>query len=163
MVKYVPDTVSVVFEEIPEKVTLMLEISQCQNSCIGCHSPWLRTDIGETITPTVLGELLVKYDGVNCVLFSGEGTDHDYLTYLASTVHKYKGGKIEVAVYSGRENLGDDVKKYEKVFDYIKIGPYIEKYGPLNKETTNQKLYHIVRDGDSVEWEDITSKFWKKR
>lgn len=162
MVKYLPDTVSVVFEEIPDKVTLMLEISQCQNNCVGCHSPWLRNDIGEPLTPTALGELLVKNDGVNCVLFSGEGADHDYLAYMASIAHKYGDGKLEVGVYSGREDLGDDAKKYEKVFDYIKVGPYMEQYGPLNKETTNQRLYHIVRDDSETKWIDITNKFWER-
>ena len=45
----------------------------------------------------------------------------------------------------------------QKVFDYIKIGPYIEKLGPLNKETTNQRLYKRTDSG----WEDITKMFWK--
>ena len=46
---------------------------------------------------------------------------------------------------------------WKQVFDYIKIGPYIEKLGPLNKETTNQRLYKRTDSG----WEDITKMFWK--
>ena len=42
-------------------------------------------------------------------------------------------------------------------FDYIKLGPYIEEFGPLNSKTTNQRFYK-VSDGELV---DITSKFWK--
>jgi hypothetical protein len=40
----------------------------------------------------------------------------------------------------------------------VKIGPYIEQKGPLNKESTNQRLYEI-KNGEKF---DITYKFWKK-
>ena len=28
-----------------------------------------------------------------------------------------------------------------QIFDYIKVGPYVEELGPLTSKTTNQKLY----------------------
>ena len=45
MIKYKTDTVQVVFEEIPDEVTLAIEITNCPGMCVGCHSPWLRGDI----------------------------------------------------------------------------------------------------------------------
>jgi anaerobic ribonucleoside-triphosphate reductase activating protein len=45
-------------------------------------------------------------------------------------------------------------------FDFIKIGPYIRHLGPLNKPTTNQRLYQQTANG---EFEDITYKFWRKQ
>jgi hypothetical protein len=47
---------------------------------------------------------------------------------------------------------------FYEVFDYIKVGEYKEEYGPLNKETTNQRLYEITSNNVI----DITSKFWNK-
>jgi anaerobic ribonucleoside-triphosphate reductase activating protein len=44
-------------------------------------------------------------------------------------------------------------------FEYIKIGPYIKHLGPLKSPTTNQRLYRRTDEG---EFEDITSRFWKK-
>ena len=41
---------SVVMEEIPDKVTLAVDISNCTGLCEGCHSPFLRTDIGLELT-----------------------------------------------------------------------------------------------------------------
>ena len=50
------------------------------------------------------------------------------------------------------------VKSSYGLFDYVKVGGYKEEYGPLNKETTNQRLYEIGADGIK----DITYRFWKK-
>ena len=62
---------------------------------------------------------------------------------------------MAVGVYSGRDEVEDE---YYKVFDYVKVGPYKEDLGPLNKRTTNQRLYKMV-DGVKT---DITERFWKK-
>lgn len=43
--------------------------------------------------------------------------------------------------YSGREKLSPDIDIEN--FNFIKLGPYIPKYGPLNVETTNQKFYEV--------------------
>ena len=164
MIKYKPDTVSVVFEEIPDYVTLAIEITNCPGMCEGCHSPWLREDIGEELTPEVLDELISKNKGVNCICFMGEGKDPETLKHLASLV-TMRGEGLKVALYSGRNEVEKD---YDNYFDFIKVGPYIPKYGPLNKETTNQRLYEIERKfGTDFAVEetirhDITYKFWKK-
>ena len=68
MIKYKPDTVSVVFNEIPDEVTLAIEITNCPGMCEGCHSPWLREDIGEELTPEKLSELIDANKGVVVVL-----------------------------------------------------------------------------------------------
>ena len=37
----------IVFQEIPDEVTLALNLSGCPNGCPGCHSPHLQRDEGE--------------------------------------------------------------------------------------------------------------------
>ena len=62
---------SITFEEIPEETSLMLMISGCKNNCPGCHSNYLKLDIGEpleTLLPILLKDY--KYD-VSTVLFMG--------------------------------------------------------------------------------------------
>ena len=168
MIKYVPDDVSVVFEEIPDEITLAVNISNCQNNCPGCHSPYLRTDFGTELTETVIDELIEKNDGITCFCFMGEGNDAETLKNRILYI-KEKFPKIKVGLYSGREDIEDDF--FWDKLDYIKIGPYIAELGPLNKETTNQRLYKIdkndrvaIRVGGTIRFwcRDITEKFWKK-
>ncbi len=143
---------SVVLEEIPDRVSLAVEISNCRGNCPGCHSPFLKKDIGRELTPAVIDALVKDNFGVNCFLFLGEGRDPEALLDLAEHVRSLG---LEVAVYSGREVVEDIFWQY---FDFIKLGPYREECGPLNNPATNQRLYR-VREGRP---EDITDRFWHR-
>lgn len=165
MIKYKPDTVQVVFEEIPDEVTLAIEITNCPGHCEGCHSPWLREDIGEELTPDVLRKLIDDNRGITCVCFMGEGKDPEALKYLALSIRLRSDYPYKVALYSGRDEVE---KEYDTYFDFLKIGAFRKEFGPLNKETTNQRLYEIESkfgtDFACIETirHDITYKFWKK-
>ena len=150
MIKYVPELTDVVLEEIPDKVTLAVEISNCRGSCIGCHSPFLKQDIGVELTPDAVDRLIADNFGVNCFLLLGEGKDLQALLGIAEhlrTAHP----ELERAVYSGRVEVEPEIYA---AFDYVKVGPYVAELGPLNERTTNQRLYH--------HGEDITFRFWHK-
>lgn len=149
MLKYVPELTDIVMEEIPDKVTLAVEISNCQGNCVGCHSPFLRKDIGEELTTEIIDRLIADNFGVNCFLFLGEGNDHEALCNLGRYL-KSAYPSIETAIYSGRTTVEDEMFD---LFDYVKVGPYIPSVGPLNSPTTNQRLYHHRTD--------ITSRFWR--
>ena len=160
MIKFT--TSMVTFEEIPTEVTLSLAISNCCGTCPGCHSPELRGNNGTELTDEVLDDLIRKNSGVSCVLFLGEGNNASDLRKMAERVRNH--WKLSVALYSGRECIEDNLWSY---FDYVKIGPYIEALGPLNKVITNQRLYHYSPFYSSVVyghkgWRDITYLFWKK-
>ena len=166
MIKYVPEMTSVVMEEIPDKVTLAVDISNCTGLCEGCHSPFLRTDIGLELTPERVESMLADNFGVNCFLFLGEGNDHQALMSLASYI-RLSHPSLALAIYSGREKVEDEVFQ---AFDYVKVGSYRPSCGPLNNPSTNQRLYHVMHksacltaSGDSsYVLEDITSRFWHK-
>ncbi len=142
---------SVVMEEIPGKVTLAIDISNCRGNCIGCHSPFLKLDIGEELTEEVIDALVEDNFGINCFLFMGEGRDHERLMELARYVKEKH--HLEIGLYSGRQEVEDGIWN---LFDYVKVGPYLPEKGPLTKKTTNQRLYHITEKGR----EDITARFW---
>ena len=149
MIKYKPDTVQVVFEEIPDEVTLAIEITNCPGMCEGCHSPWLREDIGEELTPEVLRQLIDENRGITCVCFMGEGKDPEALKYLSLSIRTRSDYPYKTALYSGRNEVE---KEYDAYFDYI----------------TNQRLYEVEErfgtDFADIETirHDITYKFWKK-
>lgn len=164
MIKYIPEDVSVTFGEVPDEIALCLNISNCQNNCEGCHSAYLKQDIGEELTAKVLSALIDKNKGITCVCFMGEGNDPEALKKLAFGIHLRSDYPYKVALYSGRDSVEED---YDRYFDYIKVGPYIANLGPLNKETTNQRLYEIEKECDPTTFEmittrkDITYKFWQ--
>ena len=141
---------SIVIEEIPDKVTLAVDISNCQGTCEGCHSPFLKDDIGSELTPEVVDRLIADNFGVNCFLLLGEGDDMEALLEIAGYIRE-RYPSIEIALYSGRREVEQFI--YD-AFDYVKTGPYIAERGPLNERTTNQRLYH--------HGEDITARFWHK-
>ena len=150
MIKYIPELTDIVLEEIPGKVTLAVEISNCRGSCVGCHSPFLQQDIGEELTPEIVDRLVADNFGINCFLFLGEGKDPEALLRLAAHLRDRHPG-LSRALYSGRPAVEP---AFFATFDYVKVGPYIAEFGPLNERTTNQRLY--------LHGKDITSLFWHK-
>ena len=135
MIKYVPEMTSVVLEEIPDRVSLAVDISSCRGTCVGCHSPFLKLDIGEELTAEVIDRLIADNFGVNCFLFLGEGQDPSALLALAAHVRS-KG--LAVALYSGREEVEPE---FWDAFDYLKLGPYRpESHRHPGKRTRQQLL-----------------------
>lgn len=152
----------VVFEEIPDEITLAINITNCQCHCEGCHSPELRLNIGEWLSTAELDKIIAENDGITCVCLMGEGNDKDGIMELAEhLIAKYP--HLKRAIYYGRDELDPDYQ----VFDYVKYGRYDKDAGPLNVETTNQRLieYNHSKDKKPDDWyyRDITYKFWKRK
>ena len=159
MIKYVPEMTNVVLEEITDRLTLAIDISNCTGLCEGCHSPFLRRDVGVELTPEAIDSLIADNFGINCFLFLVEGNDHDALM-SAATYIRSSYPSLELGIYSGRESVEEDVWE---LFDYVKIGPFRPSCGPLNKTTTNQRLYHVLRNPDGTRTvDDITARFWHR-
>ncbi|MDD6185094.1 MAG: anaerobic ribonucleoside-triphosphate reductase activating protein [Bacteroidales bacterium] len=143
----------IVFQEIPDEVTLAVNLTNCPHRCVGCHSPHLREDIGDVLNDRTLDSLLKKYgQQITCVCFmGGDGQAKDVET-LAK--HLRQHSKLKVAWYSGNAMLPQNAQ----LFDYVKVGGYKPELGGLRSRTTNQRLYRYT-NGHS---EDITERFWKK-
>ena len=155
MLKYV--NTAVVFQEIPDEVTLSVNISNCPCRCPGCHSRYLWDDEGEDLTPETLDALLQRYGkGITCVCLMGGDAEPEYINHLARHLHR-SNPELKVAWYSGRTLIPGSVCKND--FDYIKVGPFIAHLGGLKDARTNQRLYKRMAHGD---FEDITHRFWKK-
>lgn len=152
MLKYVD--VRVTFAEVPDEVTLAVNISDCPCQCKGCHSSYLAQDIGTELTFNEVRKLIKKNSGISCIAFMGGDAEPDKVNTLASFITDHYDS-IKVAWYSGRQELSSVIDLSN--FDYIKLGPYKEESGPLNSRTTNQRFYK-VSDRELI---DITSKFWK--
>ena len=158
----------IVFQEIPDEVTLALNISQCPCHCPGCHSPHLADDIGEELSQSLLDSLIETYGkGITCVcMMGGDATPCEVNRWLAY-IHTMG---LKTAWYSGREHKSDDVS--DDNLDYLKLGPYIAERGALKSPGTNQRLYkrclpaHSGTDAEhhaSAQWADLTPHFWRHK
>lgn len=152
MLKYV-DT-KVVFAEMPDEITLAINISGCPCNCKGCHSSYLAEDIGEPLDLQHLTNLIDSNKGITCVGLMGGDANPSEVDDIAQDIKEYYP-ELKVGWYSGRQELSKDIELSN--FDYIKLGPYIEEFGPLNSKTTNQRFYKV----NGKELVDITSRFWK--
>jgi len=156
MLKYT--SFDIVFQEIPDEVTLAINLSNCPNRCKGCHSAYLMKDVGEVLTEEVIDRLLAKYgNSVTCVCFMGGDAAPREVESLSVYLHKQTCGKIKTGWYSGRKELPLDCTPQN--FNYIKLGPYIEEFGGLDSPETNQRFYRI----ENGRMTDITDLFAKKQ
>ena len=154
MLKYV--NTGIVFQEIPDEVTLAINISGCPCRCPGCHSRYLWEDVGLPLDTDAIDDFADEYgQDITCIAFMGGDADPSGVNLLAQYIRE-EHPEFRVAWYSGRLRIPAKVCKTD--FDYIKIGPYIRHLGPLNQPTTNPRLYRVHTDG---RLDDITCRFWR--
>lgn len=151
MIKYV-DTL-VTFSEVPDEITLCINISNCPCHCKNCHSSYLAEDIGEKLTLDKIYKLIDNNEGITCICFMGGDSSPKEIDMFARCIKDLYD--IKVAWYSGRQELSEDINI--EFFDYLKLGPYIEELGPLTSKTTNQRFYKVINN----KLEDITYKFYR--
>lgn len=136
----------IVASEIPDEITLALNITGCPIHCEGCHSQWLwDATAGEPLTDDTLLAIIDQYGfGITCVAFMGGDNDPAEIARLAEVV-RAEWPEMRLGWYSGRDSLPDSFPATR--FNYIKLGPYIARLGGLDKPGTNQRLYRIGPDG----------------
>ena len=154
MLKYTNS--GIVFQEIPDEVTLSINISNCPCHCPGCHSSYLWEDKGSPLDECAIDKFIVTYgEDITCICLMGGDAEPQNIDKLAKFI-KRKYNNIKVGWYSGKSKISDQIDKDN--FDYIKIGPYIQHLGGLKSPKTNQRLYKRKKNGEYI---DITNTFWK--
>lgn len=146
MLKYL--NTLIVFQEIPDEISLAINITNCPHHCLNCHSPQLQQNTGTALDTENMRALLRDNPHISCILFMGGDANHKDIVRLSYFIHQMG---LKMAMYSGDENLDNDLIQ---VLDFYKVGPYIESRGPLSDKKTNQKLYKIT----NCKLDDITYK-----
>lgn len=147
----------VTFSEIPDEITLCINISNCPNRCKNCHSEYLWKNIGEPLYIETLYDLIDKNQGITCVCFMGGDSNPTYINILAKAI-KYKYN-LKVGWYSGKSKLSKEIDL--RWFNFIKLGPYMEQFGPLNNPNTNQKFFKVEIINNKPTMVCYTNLFWK--
>lgn len=147
---------SIVFQEVPNEISLAINISGCPYKCKGCHSSYLWEYKGNYISEDLDFIIKQNLDFITCVCFFGGDQNivelYDLLKHIKS---KYE---LKTCLYSGQDLLSNLNKLFD-VLDFIKIGSYKENLGGLKSITTNQRMYMICQDQSL---KDITFKFQQK-
>ena len=141
MLKYVD--VMETFSEVPDEITLAINISGCPGRCPGCHSPYLQQDIGDELKPVVVSDMIAQHSGISCIAFLGGDNDVVGLSRILKWVKN--NTELKTCWYSGK----DELKQVDKdlvvpYLDYLKYGSYKEELGPLSSPKTNQKFLKKV-------------------
>ena len=93
----------IVCSEIPDEVTLAVNIAGCPNHCEGCHSPWLWADEGEPLDEELMAHLLDRYGrAITCICFMGGDGDPEEVKRLAEWIRS-NAPQLKVGWYSGRD------------------------------------------------------------
>ena len=128
---------TIVFQEVPDEITLAFEITNCPHKCEGCHSPHLIDDIGTVLTLKLFKQIVDKYFGLitNVAFFGGEQYSEmkEMLTYV-------KKLGLKTTLWTGSCSVDE---KLVTNLNFLKTGPYIEALGGLQEPTTNQKYINL--------------------
>ena len=187
MLKYV-DT-RVCFAEVPDEITLCINLSNCPCHCKGCHSSYLAEDIGEVLTYSKIERLLEENKGVTAICFMGGDNNPELVNHYAKLIKDSYIEQVEVAYKVNEDiaftkgvilNPGDDVPLIKPIPNSIKVAWYsgrqelskdidvtnfdFIKLGPYQEENgplNNPNTNQRFFQVMNGELIDITYKFWK--
>lgn len=144
----------IVFQEVPNEVSLYFYISWCNLRCENCHSKeYWNWNIWEDLTIFLLLEEIHKYKNyITCAVFFWWEWQPSLLSSLLTIC---KANWLKTCLYTWLY--------YEMVpnmllrkLDYIKYWPYKEELWWLTSPTTNQVFLNLNT------WEDLTHLFYDK-
>ena len=129
----------VVFQEVPDHISLSFTVSGCPLKCDGCHSQdtWA-IESGETLTDESFVAHLNTYRGlVSCIVFFGGEWWPDCLVNKLKTAQSMG---FKTCLYSGFERVPNRIKKH---LDFIKLGAFQSDRGGLTNPDTNQTFIDL--------------------
>jgi anaerobic ribonucleoside-triphosphate reductase activating protein len=137
---------AVTLGEVPNEVSLTLNISDCPFKCEGCHSKHLQEPLGVELTLDKLRNLIDKNKGITVVTFMGGDQCKEDLTYFLAWI---KTQELKTCLYTGATNVSN---KILNKLDFIKYGKYVEKLGGLESPGTNQMFLEVSTGKILNEW-----------
>lgn len=136
----------IVFQEIPNEISLAFYITGCPLRCKNCHSSeYWNVNLGTELLNENFKKIVNEYKKyITCVVFLGGEWEKDILIKLLQWSNSQN---IKTALYTGLDvkEVGTDIIEH---LDYLKYGPYIQELGPLSSKTTNQRLIHLKTGED---------------
>ena len=76
------------FREIPDEISLCINLTNCPNNCIGCHSPWLLKNEGIKLTYKEIKKLIKTNNGITCICFMGGDAEPTEIKRLSKSIKR---------------------------------------------------------------------------
>ncbi len=133
-------TPSVVFQEVPNEISLCFSITGCKVGCKGCHSTELwNENYGVALNNQNFIHWLNKYKNlITCVVFfGGEWQPSDLIEKLIIA----KNFGIKTCLYSGRDHIDINISQH---LTFLKTGAWQAELGGLDSKTSNQVFRNVV-------------------
>ena len=147
--KYISTCVAL--QEVPDEISLIINVSGCPHKCEGCHSQYLWEYKGNYLLDDLATIINERGQYVTCVCIMGG----DYnITELNAALAYIQSRGYKTCVYLGCNYIPPNLIDV----DYLKIGSFKKNLGGLDKLTTNQRFYKNVNG----QYKDITYVFQTK-
>ena len=129
----------VVFQEVPDEISLLFHFAGCPLHCSGCHSSYgWSPNQGKELSQKDFAFFLQRYHSmITCVCFFGGEWEP---TGLLAFLHMARQYSLKTCLYTGLERVHPRILQG---LDYLKTGPWIASLGGLSSTTTNQKFIHV--------------------
>ncbi len=128
--------VDVVFQEVPDELSLLVAFAGCPLQCPGCHSPELwHASSAAPFDRTALRSLIERYRSlISCVCFFGGEWQMEALLDLLLEARAHA---LKTCLYTGLEDVDLRLKGQ---LDFLKTGPWRPECGGLDSPSTNQRF-----------------------
>lgn len=147
--KYVSTCIAL--QEVPDEISLIINVSGCPHHCEGCHSQYLWEYTGNYLCDDIPNLINQCREYISCVCIMGGDYNIEELNYI---IRYISDSGLKTCLYTGLNYVPIGLE----MLDYIKIGEYKEELGGLDKPTTNQRFYKNVNG----QYQDVTHVFQVK-
>jgi len=131
---------SIVFQEVPDEISLCFSITGCTIGCKGCHSTELwQENYGMPLTNMNFISWLKKYKSlISCVVFfGGEWQEKALIEKLIIA----KDHGLKTCLYSGQKHININISQQ---LHFLKTGAWRAELGGLDSPITNQTFRNVV-------------------
>jgi anaerobic ribonucleoside-triphosphate reductase activating protein len=136
---------SIVFQEVPDEISLCFSITGCKVGCKGCHSTelWQET-YGMPLTNINFVAWLKKYKSlISCVVFfGGEWQENSLIEKLI--IAKKQG--LKTCLYSGQKHININISQH---LNFLKTGAWHAELGGLDSPISNQ-IFRNITTGEKL-------------
>lgn len=131
---------TVVFQEVPNEISLCISITGCKLGCKGCHSTELWDERnGEPLTNQLFQHWLNQYQGlISCVCFMGGEWQTNALREKL-VIAKTAG--LKTCLYTGEDHISPELMPF---LNFAKLGRWQPELGGLNEQFTNQRFIDLA-------------------
>lgn len=136
---------TVVFQEVPDEISLCFSITGCKVGCKGCHSTELwNTNYGNALSNKTFINYLKKYQSlISCVVFFGGEWQESALIEKLIIAKNYG---LKTCLYSGQKHVNINISQH---LNFLKTGAWRSELGGLDSAITNQ-IFRNLTTGEKL-------------